>query len=397
VKKKALYILLAAAVVAAIVLPITQPWQREEKSTLKVLCAGSLVIPFRQMADEFEKLHPNVDVLIEGHGSIQVIRHATEVAEIAGEPGADVVAVADYSLIPLVMYVRQVPGSSEKYADWYLKFATNNLGLAYNPDYTKYADEISSDNWYEILTRGDVKFGLSDPRFDACGYRALMACQLAELYYEDDTIFEDLIRSNFPGTPITVSEDNGTYTIKVPKLLQPNTGKIALRGGSVELLGLLDRGEIDYAFEYKSVAEQHGLEFLELPEEINLGSSEPEYADWYEQVKVKLDFERFQSIESTEFDGETIIYGITIPENAPNRELAIEFVKFVVSEQGQEILDYNHHPSIVPAEADNLSNVPDELKPFVTSGSGWCLPLHLYSGSRRHLLPHSVRLAEGSG
>jgi molybdate/tungstate transport system substrate-binding protein len=363
VKRKALYILIAVAVVAAIVLPVTHPW-RQEKTPLRVLCAGSLMVPFTEMAKEFEKLHPNVDVLIEGHGSIQVIRDATEVAELTGQPGADVVAVADYSLIPMMMYEREVPGTSEKYADWYLKFATNNLVIAYDPQYTKYADEINSTNWYEILSRDDVRFGISDPRMDSCGYRALMVCQLAELYYDNPAIFEDLIRSNFE-TPITVSKSGSIYTISVPEVLEPDTAKIALRGSSVQLLALLDAGGIDYAFGYQSMAEQYGLGFLPLPPEINLGSTEPEYVNWYEQVKVKLDFQRFQSVKP-EFNGEPIVYGITIPENAPHRELAIEFVKFVVGPQGQEVLDNIHHPSIVPAEADNLSNVPDEIKPFVT-------------------------------
>jgi molybdate/tungstate transport system substrate-binding protein len=363
VKRKALYILIAAAVVVAIVLPITHPW-RHEKTPLKVLCAGSLMVPFTEMAEEFEKIHPNVDVLIEGHGSIQVIRDATEVAELTGEPGADVVAVADYSLIPMLMYEREVPGTSEKYADWYLKFATNNLVIAYNPQYAEYADEINSTNWYQILSRDGVKFGISDPRMDSCGYRALIVCQLAELYYGEPAIFEDLIKNNFE-TPITVSKSGIIYTISVPEVLEPKE-TITVRGSSVQLLALLDSGDIDYAFGYQSMAEQHGLSFVPLPPEINLGSQEPEYVNWYEQVKVKLDFQRFQTVKP-EFNGEPIVYGITIPENAPHRDLAIEFVKFVIGPQGQEVLDDMHHPSIVPAEADNLSNVPDELKPLVTS------------------------------
>jgi molybdate/tungstate transport system substrate-binding protein len=151
----------------------------QERISLKVLNAGSLMVPFKQMAEEFESQHSNVDVLIEGHGSIQVIRHATEVAEISGELPADVVAVADYSLIPMLMYQRKIPESTENYADWCINFATNRLGIAYNPG-SKYAGEIDSTNWYEVLSRPDVKVGISDPRFDACwipSLNAMPACR----------------------------------------------------------------------------------------------------------------------------------------------------------------------------------------------------------------------------
>ena len=83
-------------------------------TTLKVLNAGSLLVPFTEMEKSFEAIHPDVDVLIEGHGSIQVIRHVTEVAEMSGEPIADIVAVADYSLIPKMMYDRLIPETQKK-------------------------------------------------------------------------------------------------------------------------------------------------------------------------------------------------------------------------------------------------------------------------------------------
>ena len=142
---------------------------------LKVLCADSLMVPFQEMEKQFEAEHPDSEVVVEGHGSIQVIR---EVTELHNE--ADVLAVADHSLIPMMMYGNKVPDTAEDYADWYIEFATNRMGIAYTAR-SKYADEIGSANWYEVLSRPGVKVGISDPRIDSCGYRALMVCQLAEL------------------------------------------------------------------------------------------------------------------------------------------------------------------------------------------------------------------------
>lgn len=81
-------------------------------------------MPFDHLEQAFEAQHPNVDVLIEGHGSIQCVRHVAELDELA-----DVVAVADYALIPMLMYETHDPETGEPYASWTLQFATNQLGL----------------------------------------------------------------------------------------------------------------------------------------------------------------------------------------------------------------------------------------------------------------------------
>jgi molybdate/tungstate transport system substrate-binding protein len=323
-----------------------------EKIQLRVLCAGSLMVPFYEMEREFEAQHPDVDVLIEGHGSIQVIRHVTELYE-----EADVLVVADYSLIPMMMYSTNIPDTTESYANWHVKFATNALGIAYTSQ-SKYVAEMDTDNWYEILARPDVKLGLSDARLDSCGYRALMVCQLASLYYNDESMFEDITGGFSP--PVTVSQNASEYVISVPEILKP--AKATLRGSSVRLLALLDSGDIDYAFMYKSVAEQYGLEFLALPPEINLASDG--YHELTEGLKVILAYQRFASIQP-KFDCQPIVYGMTIPSNAPHSETATRFASFLIGPEGQRILHDTYQPSIVPGETDNPEGLPDALKPLV--------------------------------
>jgi len=39
---------------------------------------------------------------------------------------------------------------------------------------SKYANEITTDNWYRVLTRPDVQVGRSNPDIDPNGYRTLM-------------------------------------------------------------------------------------------------------------------------------------------------------------------------------------------------------------------------------
>jgi molybdate/tungstate transport system substrate-binding protein len=248
-------------------------------------------------------------------------------------------------------------GSDKPYADWCLSFATNSLGLAYT-NKSKYSSEINQSNWYQILARPDVTVGIADARLDSCGYRVFMTCQLAESYYDNASIFERLFNDSFTW-PVTVSLEDGIQTIHVPEILEPKGKKLALRGDSVWLLSLLDSGDVDYAFEYRSVAEQQGYSFLALPPEIDLSSKN--YSESYGNVMVKMDFQRFGSVQP-EFTGEPIIYGLTIPNNAPHPDIAAEFVSFVLSAQGQAILANDDQPAIVPATTDNPAALPDKIK-----------------------------------
>lgn len=310
----------------------------QPKTILKIFHAGSLTIPFEEIEKAFENENPKVDVQRESMGSVKAVRQITEIGK-----EADIIAVADYSLIPQMMY--------PKYADWYVKFATNEMVLAYNPQKSKYANEINSTNWYNILSLEDVTFGFSNPNLDPCGYRALMVIQLSELYYNDSKIFDNLILKN---TAITVNEENGSYIIKTPEDLMPNTAKVVIRGKSVELIALVEEGGLDYAFEYKSVAVQHNLKYVDLPEKIDLGNME--YNDFYGKV-------RLERADGKICTGKTILYGITVPKNAPNPKLAIEFIKFILTKEGRNILENYGLTPISPAIGSG--NLPDPLESLV--------------------------------
>ncbi len=329
---------------------------QEKKTEMRVLFAGSLILPFDDLEHAFEEQHPNIDVLMEGHGSIQCIRQVTELERLA-----DVIAVADYSLIPLLMYESKNPDTDEPYADWTLQFATNELGLAYT-DASAYAGEIDADNWYRILSRPDVVFGISDPRFDACGYRGLMLGQLAVSYYDEPDLFYDLFSDRFTQR-VEVQRDprDDLDTILIPEVLRPESDSgLVMRGSSVQLLGVLESGDLDYGFEYLSVSRQRDLRFLALPEEINLSSEA--HQENYSRARVKLAYQRFASV-NPEFEGKTIHYGLTIPSNAPHPDLAVELIQFLLGPDGQRIMAENNHPMILPPIVDREEALPWALQP----------------------------------
>ena len=73
------------------------------KTPLSVFIAGSLMVPFDELEQAYEELHPDVDLRVEAHGSIQCVRHVTEIHD-----PIDVVIPADYALIPMLMYSNTV-------------------------------------------------------------------------------------------------------------------------------------------------------------------------------------------------------------------------------------------------------------------------------------------------
>jgi molybdate/tungstate transport system substrate-binding protein len=305
-----------------------------ETTTLMVFHAGSLASPFEQLEAEFEAAYPNVDVQLYPGGSTKIVKEIIEL-----DKRADVLASADYALIPGLM----VPDD----ATWYVTFAKNTMVLTYT-DQSLYADEINADNWYEILARDDVRWAFSDPNLDPCGYRTPMVMQLAELHYGDDQIFENTIGKN---SNITVTEEDGGYLIN-SNSPEP-TGQLSIRPKSVELVQMVQSGGIDYAWEYRSVAVQNDLKFVELPEAIDLSSIE--YEDTYALVK--------EDCGGGVKTASPIVYGVTVPTNADNPELGLAFVEMLIGETGQGIMEEQGQPPIVPA--GGYLEIPEELASLV--------------------------------
>ena len=153
---------------------------------------------------------------------------------------------ADAQLIPPLMYDHDVPGTGRPFASWYVTFATNRMVLAISPK-SPLAGQFTASNWFKLLTRPGVRFGLADPRFDPAGYRALMVLQLAERYYHDPIIFENVVMGQFT-TPVTVEREGRRDVIQVPEILETQPGSsLVLRDESIELDALLETGDLDCA------------------------------------------------------------------------------------------------------------------------------------------------------
>jgi len=296
----------------------------EPQGKLIIFHAGSLTVPLAKMEKIFEAKYPKVDILREGGGSTKMARMISELHKPADIMGSADFKVIDKTLIP-------------EYAEWNVRFATNQLVLCYT-DNSRFANEVNADNWYKVLGRKGVIWGHSDPNLDPCGYRSLMVLQLAEKYYKQPGLYDQLIA---------------------------NRPKKNVRPKSVELVSLLKTGNMDYAWEYLSVAVQHDLKFVKLPDVINLGNYK--YDADYKQAKVKVTGKKPGTWMTR--TGKSCTYGITLLKDAKNPEAAVAFLAYLMSaEGGLKVLKEMGQPPFIPCRVPTekaKSQLPSSLQGLV--------------------------------
>lgn len=288
---------------------------------LIIFHAGSLSVPFKKIATEFTKIHPDVKVLREAAGSRSCARKISDLNR-----RADIMASADYTVIDKLL----IP----EYASWNIRFASNEMAIVFHHN-SRGADDIGRDNWHQVLLRKNVAFGRSNPNADPCGYRAVLTMKLAEKYYGMDGLADQML-------------------VKDNEYIRPK---------ETDLLALLESNTIDYIFLYRSVAEQHKLDFILLPDEVNL--KKPSLTDYYKTASVKISGKKPGTFITK--TGAPMVYGVTIPKNAPNPEVAFAFVEFLLTEdKGMAIMKAEGQPSVIPAYSDTYDQIPDGLKRFAS-------------------------------
>jgi molybdate/tungstate transport system substrate-binding protein len=263
---------------------------------LVVFNAGSLARPLRAALDTFAS-RENVRFEQEQAGSLETARRVTELGRVP-----DVIALADHAIFPQLL----VP----EHTTWYAMFARNRMGLAYS-DASRYGDSITATNWWRIVLRPGVETGHSDPHLDPAGYRALLVMQLAERYYGERGLAERLRRA-VPARNIRPKE--------------------------IDLVALLETGELDYVYQYESVARGAGLKFVAFPDSISLADIRD--SSFYAQAVVRVVGHR--PGDSLTVRGEPIVYALSIPRRAAHARLGEASVQFLLSEDGRRILRANH-------------------------------------------------------
>jgi molybdate/tungstate transport system substrate-binding protein len=291
--------------------------RKADGDTLRIIHAGSLSMIVKEVCDSFVREHPDMEILTEAWGSKDGARQITEL----GKP-CDLFISADERVIHTFL----MPG----YATWSLPFAGNEMVIAYTLN-SRYADAIRPDNWYEILGRKDVFTARSSPDADPCGVRAVMMMMLSERYYQEYGISRKLLE-------------------KDRKFMRPR---------EVDLIALLEKQQVDYLYIYKSIAVQHGFLYLALPDEVNL--SNPALDSVYRKVSFQT---TGKTPGSSQLEtGASIIYGLTIPSEAKNRDGALEFLKYFLDpDKGGAIIQKNGQNFLATDSRLNASGIPDSIR-----------------------------------
>jgi molybdate/tungstate transport system substrate-binding protein len=296
------------------------PGCRGRSTEVVVFHATSLTQALGDVADQFQRENRGVRVRLEPSGSQVAARKLTELGM-----KTDVVAVADAGIISRML----VPG----HASYDIIFATNEIVIAHK-DHSRFTDEISTANWPEVLLRPGVVLGRTDADTAPNGYHTLMVWQLAERA--------------------------GAYGENAKGL----AGKLAARCAKehvvhdeAELLAKLESRSVDYAFLYRSTAEDHHLKITALPPDQNL--SRMDLAERYAVVKVEVRMKQGEG--KTRLTGAPVTYGVTIPAAAPHAAEAARFVAFLLGESGRRILTRRGFGPLQPARCDPCAGLPDDL------------------------------------
>src|SRR6056297_3687736 len=130
--------------------------QSSNKKEIIIFHAGSLSVPFKEIADSFQNEYPDYKVILEASGSVAAARKITDLHR-----ECDIMASADYTIIENLL----IPG----HTNWLIPFARNEMVIAFRENVPN-AKEITPENWYTILSKADVRYGRSNPDTDPCGY-----------------------------------------------------------------------------------------------------------------------------------------------------------------------------------------------------------------------------------
>lgn len=190
-------------------------------------------------------------------------------------------------------------------------FASTEMVITYNPK-SRFADQLKSaaagtTPWYSALEARGLRFGRTDPTTDPQGRNIIFSFLLAERYYHLPDLMMKILGQ--PENPAQIFTETS-------------------------LLSRLEAGQLDAASGYRSAAVSHGLPFIALPPEINLGDAT--YADsWY--TKVTLTLHEADGSSKT-MRTQPLVFYAGVPVDARHPALGRDFVDYLRSDVAQSVL-----------------------------------------------------------
>jgi molybdate/tungstate transport system substrate-binding protein len=307
----------------------------QQNSKVFVMYAASLIKTLEQtLGPSFEK-KTGYAYTGEGRGSVQIANMI-----IDGQRKPDVFVSA--GTIPIMKLMNNVGSNQQQQelhqpplAQWLVKFASAEMVIAYSPISHFHLDldkaKTGRIHWYQVLSQPGFKFGRTDPELDPKGYYIIMTAKLANVYYNNQNIKQRILGQD-----------------RNPKQVFPEE----------TLTTTLETGQLDAIAAYKHEAIVKGLLYITLPSQINLGN--PTFSDFYKKAS-------YTSSTGKTVYGEPIYFSVTIPEaTVSNLAGAVSFVMFLVSSDGQHILQSQGLDYIKPIAEGKQDKIPIAIKNMIS-------------------------------
>ncbi|MGC9152369.1 MAG: substrate-binding domain-containing protein [Vulcanisaeta sp.] len=309
--------------------------------------AGTLKFAFGDLLNVMQSMYPSITIapaMFKGSGEVAHTEATTQ--------QFSVVASADTTTIPSVLF--------PNYTNYEIAFGVTQMVIIVNlnttagqevyqlwqqaqsyPPLSAQYNETWQKIWQIIALNSSTVVGVSNPFTDPSGYQAQCVVKLAGLAFFN----------------------NASYLYDA---IYGNPSKYMMRNTEVDLLTLMASGQVDFilsAYESNAIPqtkEYHNAVFITLPPFINLGDLS--YVSYYHQVSVTWT----ENGVTKTFTCNPVVYTITIPFQAPNKQAAEYFLLLLFSPIGQKIMEENGIKPIIPGIVyGNYSAVPNAIKPFV--------------------------------
>ncbi len=222
------------------------------------------------------------------------------------------------------------------YASWYMDFARTEMVIGYNSNSKFVADFQAAANgtkqWYQVLEEPGLRLGRTDPLLDPKGVNTIYTLELAAAYYKQPGLAQKILGSNENTSQIFPEE---------------------------ELVTRLGAGQLDTGFFYINEVKGPNIPYISLPDQVNLGN--PTMAAQYATATWK------NPKTSVVSKGAPIVYTVTVLNTAKNKAGGIAFASFLLSSQGQSLLQGQGVLTTPLTAGGDATAIPQQLKQYIQS------------------------------
>jgi molybdate/tungstate transport system substrate-binding protein len=190
-------------------------------------------------------------------------------------------------------------GANGDWVSWYITFAQSPLVIGYNPA-SKFAAELKTKPWYEVLREPGIRIGRTDPKLDPKGALTVKLLANAEQVYKQPGLSQAVLGA--PENPAQVLPEES-------------------------LVGRLQSGQLDVGFFYSTETADLKITAIPLPPEVALSAN----------------------------------YTVTVVRDAADPAGAAKFVGYLLSAPGLAIMHEHGLDTVPPTVSGDAAKLPGAI------------------------------------